>query len=81
MRALESLDAHLRNRAAELQRMKSEGYKIIGYLPGGYMPEELILACGAIPLGLNSGGEHEPVMFAGAYLPRWLSTFSRAQIS
>lgn len=44
------------------------------------MPEEIVLACGAIPVGLHRGGEHEPVMIAGAYQPRWLDTFCRAQI-
>ncbi len=80
MKALESLDAHLRDRATELQRSKAEGHRIIGYFPGGYMPEELVLASGAIPVGLHRGGEHEPVMVAGAYHPRWLDTFCRAQI-
>ncbi len=80
MKALESLDAHLKDRATELERMKSKGHKIIGYFPGGYVPEEIILACDAIPVGLHRGGEHEPVMVAGAYQPRWLDTFCRAQI-
>ena len=80
MKALESLDAHRRDRATELQRMRAEGHKIIGYFPGGYLPEEIVMACGAIPVGLHRGGEHEPVMVAGAYHPRWLDTFCRAQI-
>jgi benzoyl-CoA reductase/2-hydroxyglutaryl-CoA dehydratase subunit BcrC/BadD/HgdB len=80
MKALEALDNHLKNRARELVRFKEEGRKIIGYYPGGYVPEEIILACDAIPVGLHRGGEHEPVSIAGAYLPRWYDTFIRSQI-
>jgi len=82
MQARERLSAHLKTRVAELARMKGEGHKIIGYTPGGFMPEELLYACGAlpVPVGLIRGGEHEPVLVAGAYLPRWLDTFCRAQI-
>jgi benzoyl-CoA reductase/2-hydroxyglutaryl-CoA dehydratase subunit BcrC/BadD/HgdB len=80
MKALEALDLHLKNRAQELERFKEEGRKIIGYYPGGYVPEEIILAGGAIPVGLHRGGEHEPVLIAGAYLPRWYDTFIRSQI-
>jgi len=82
MQAGERLSAHLKARVAELARMKAEGHKIVGYTPGGFMPEELLYACGAmpVPVGLIRGGEHEPVLVAGAYLPRWLDTFCRAQI-
>lgn len=80
MKALEALDVHLKNRARELRRFKEEGRKIIGYYPGGYVPEEILLASGAIPVGLHRGGEHEPVLIAGAYLPRWYDTFIRSQI-
>jgi len=80
MNALESLDIRLKNRARELDGLKAAGHKIIGYYPGGYVPEEIILSCGAIPVGLHRGGEHEPVLIAGAYLPRWIDTFCRSQI-
>lgn len=80
MNALESLDIRLKTRARELEELKAAGHKIIGYYPGGYVPEEIILACGAIPVGLHRGGEHEPVLIAGAYLPRWIDTFCRSQI-
>lgn len=80
MEAMRKLDEHLRTRVAELTEIKKEGGKIIGYTPGGYMPEELVYACGAVPAALLRGGEHEPVLYAGAYLPRWLDTFCRAQI-
>jgi benzoyl-CoA reductase/2-hydroxyglutaryl-CoA dehydratase subunit BcrC/BadD/HgdB len=80
MKALELLDIHLKNRAGELEGLKAEGRKIIGCYPGGYCPEEIILACEAVPVGLHRGGEHEPVQIAGAYLPRWIDTFCRSQI-
>ncbi len=44
MKALEAIDVHLKNRARELERFKEEGRKIIGYYPGGYVPDEIILA-------------------------------------
>ncbi len=80
MTALESLDAHVMSRAAELEKMKAAGRKVVGYWPGGYVPEEIILACDAIPVGLHRGGERDPVLVAGAYLPRWFCTFCRAQV-
>ena len=80
MEAMEKLSKHLRGRMIDLRRAKDEGKKIIGYTPGGYLPEELLLASGVIPVGLLRGGEHEPVLTAGAYMPRWLDTFARAQI-
>ena len=80
MQAMEKLTAHLKNRLAELSWAKEEGQKIIGYTPGGYLPEELVLASGAIPIGLVRGGDHSMVELAGAYICRWIDTFCRAQI-
>ena len=54
MKALEALDLALKNRAQELERFKEEGRKIIGYYPGGYVPEEIILSCGAILQDIRS---------------------------
>lgn len=80
MQALENLSVQIKDRQADLIKAKEEGRKIVGYTPGGYLPEELVIASGAIPLGLIRGGEHEPVEAASAYLPRWLDTFCRAQV-
>jgi len=77
---MERLNVHLKNRLADLSKAKAEGRKIVGYTPGGYMPEELILACGAIPLGIIRGGDHSMVEAAGAYICRWIDPFCRAQI-
>jgi benzoyl-CoA reductase/2-hydroxyglutaryl-CoA dehydratase subunit BcrC/BadD/HgdB len=79
---MEKLSTYLAKNVFELRKAKEEGGKIIGITPGGYMPEELAYACGArvVPVGLVRGGEHEPVLVAGGYLPRWLDTFCRAQV-
>ncbi|MFH1479799.1 MAG: 2-hydroxyacyl-CoA dehydratase family protein [Pseudomonadota bacterium] len=77
---MERLNVHLKNRLADLSKAKAEGRKIVGYTPGGYMPEELILASGAIPLGIIRGGDHSMVEAAGAYICRWIDPFCRAQI-
>jgi hypothetical protein len=49
MKALDALDVHLKNRARELEEFKDKGRRIIGYYPGGYVPEEpqIIGALGA----------------------------------
>jgi benzoyl-CoA reductase/2-hydroxyglutaryl-CoA dehydratase subunit BcrC/BadD/HgdB len=80
MEAMEMLTVHLKNRLADLNKAREEGRKIIGYTPGGYLPEELVLASGAIPICLIRGGDHSMVELAGAYICRWIDTFCRAQI-
>ena len=80
MEAMDKLSAHLKTRLVDLKKAKAEGRKIIGYTPGGYLPEELVLASGAIPICLIRGGDHSVVEFAGAYICRWIDTFCRAQI-
>jgi benzoyl-CoA reductase/2-hydroxyglutaryl-CoA dehydratase subunit BcrC/BadD/HgdB len=52
----------------------------VGYVPGGFMPEELVWASGAIPIGLNKGGNYEAVLKSTEFLPRFFDTFSRSQI-
>lgn len=80
MGAFENLLAHVRERPTELMKMKERGVKIVGCSPAGYVPEELIHACGAMPVALLRGGDHEAVIASGAYLARFLDTFCRAQI-
>jgi benzoyl-CoA reductase/2-hydroxyglutaryl-CoA dehydratase subunit BcrC/BadD/HgdB len=77
---MKMLTAHLKNRLADLKKVREEGRKIIGYTPGGYLPEELVLASDAIPICLARGGDHSMVELAGAYICRWIDTFCRAQI-
>jgi benzoyl-CoA reductase/2-hydroxyglutaryl-CoA dehydratase subunit BcrC/BadD/HgdB len=80
MTALEKIDSFYKNRPSELVKLKQKGAKIVAYVPNGYMPEELVCASGAIPAGLNRGGDHEAVLASEAYLFRLLDTYCRAQI-
>jgi benzoyl-CoA reductase/2-hydroxyglutaryl-CoA dehydratase subunit BcrC/BadD/HgdB len=80
MDAMKRLSAHMAGRVTELTRMREKGTKLVGYAPGGYMPEELVYACGAVPVGLIRGGDPEPVGESAAYVPRFIDTFCRAQI-
>jgi benzoyl-CoA reductase/2-hydroxyglutaryl-CoA dehydratase subunit BcrC/BadD/HgdB len=80
MEAMKRLSDHLATRLTELARLQKSGTKVIGYAPGGYMPEELVYGCGAVPVGLIRGGDPEPVAESAAYVPRFIDTFCRAQI-
>jgi benzoyl-CoA reductase/2-hydroxyglutaryl-CoA dehydratase subunit BcrC/BadD/HgdB len=80
MEATKRLSDHLATRVIELRRMQEKGTRLIGYTPGGYMPEELVYACGAVPVGLIRGGDPEPVGESAAYVPRFVDTFCRSQI-
>lgn len=80
MALMEDLSTHLRERVSEIRREKGKGVKIVGYVPGGFMPEELVSAGGAIAVGLNRGGDHDAVLASASYLSRWIDTFSKAQI-
>jgi benzoyl-CoA reductase/2-hydroxyglutaryl-CoA dehydratase subunit BcrC/BadD/HgdB len=80
MKEIIRLSDHLKNRISDLTRARDGGQKIIGYTPGGYMPEELVLAAGAIPLGMIRGGDPAAVALANAYICRWLDPFCRSQI-
>ena len=80
MNAINRLTTHLEERNNDLKVLKGEGVKIVGYVPNGYMPEELVYACGAIPVGLIRGGEHEPVAASEKHLFPLLDTFCRSQI-
>jgi len=80
MEAVDKLSSHLKTRLVDLSKAKAAGSKIIGYMPGGYLPEELVLASGAIPICLIRGGDHSAVELAGAHICRWIDTFCRAQI-
>jgi len=80
MEAMGKLSNHLATRVTELARLRKNGTRLIGYAPGGYMPEELVYAAGAVPVGLIRGGDPEPVAESAAYVPRFIDTFCRAQI-
>ena len=54
--------------------------KVVGYLPGGYVPDELIYASGAIPLCLCHGGDARAPERALSLVPNVICPFARAQI-
>ena len=74
------VDSLLRDRREALERAKSDGTKVVGYFPGGYVPEELIYASGAIPLCLASGGDARVADEALSLVPSVICPFARAQI-
>jgi len=76
----ERLAANLRDRPASLKKAKEKGVKIIGYFPGGYVPEEIIYASGAIPVCLADGGDPRPADAALSVVPHIICPFARAQI-
>lgn len=80
MEAMQKLSDHLKQRRPKLREIKKSGQKIVGYPPGGYLPEEFIYASGALPLCLARGGDPEPTAESLAYIPRFLDTFCRCQI-
>ncbi|MFC2027292.1 2-hydroxyacyl-CoA dehydratase subunit D [Chloroflexota bacterium] len=82
MKIADLLADTLTNRTTELLQMKKEGHKIIGYTPGGFMPEELVYACDAlpVPVALFQGGRQEAVGASEPYLPHWMDPFCKSQI-
>jgi benzoyl-CoA reductase/2-hydroxyglutaryl-CoA dehydratase subunit BcrC/BadD/HgdB len=80
MTAMSRFSSHVNGRLAELRQMKQKGAKIIGYIPNGYMPEELVYACEAIPLALGRGGDSSAVEASVSTLGRYLDPYCRAQI-
>jgi len=80
MKALEKLDSHLKTRLTDLSKAKERGRKVIGYTAGGYLPEELVLACDAIPVCFIRAGDNAVLKDAGAYICRWFDPFWRSQI-
>lgn len=80
MQAMERLWKCAAESPARLDALRAEGTKIVGTLGLGYIPEELIYACGAVPQRLIKGGEREAVDAAHAYCHTAFSTFHKAQI-
>jgi benzoyl-CoA reductase/2-hydroxyglutaryl-CoA dehydratase subunit BcrC/BadD/HgdB len=80
MKSISEFSDYLRTRVVDLYRAKNEGEKIVGFLPGDFVPEELIHASGAIPICLVHGGTAEPVVAASYAASRFLCPFSKAAI-
>jgi benzoyl-CoA reductase/2-hydroxyglutaryl-CoA dehydratase subunit BcrC/BadD/HgdB len=76
----ERLALHLQDRPAQLKEAKEKGTKIIGYFPGNYVPEELIIAAGAIPICLIDGGDTPPVEASLSAIPHIFCPFARTQV-
>ena len=75
-----NITRYLDERPRQLQELKQKGTKVIGYLPGNYIPEELIYAGGAVPVCLISGGDRLPLQAAQSIIPGVFCPFSRAQL-
>lgn len=71
---------YLNQRPVNLKEAKEKGIKIIGYFPGNYVPEEMILASGAIPICLIEGGNSHPANRALSLVPHIICPFARAQL-
>jgi benzoyl-CoA reductase/2-hydroxyglutaryl-CoA dehydratase subunit BcrC/BadD/HgdB len=80
VKAMERLSKCIAERPGELKKLKDGGAKVVGTLGLGYVPEELIYACGAVPQRLIKGGRRQPVDEAHAYCHTAFSTFHKAQI-
>ncbi|UCE33121.1 MAG: 2-hydroxyacyl-CoA dehydratase [Deltaproteobacteria bacterium] len=80
MKPLDKLDSHLKTRLRDLSKAKEQGRKVIGYPAGGYLPEELVLACDAIPICFIQAGDNAVLRDAGNYVCRWFDPFWRSQI-
>jgi benzoyl-CoA reductase/2-hydroxyglutaryl-CoA dehydratase subunit BcrC/BadD/HgdB len=76
----EHLALHLRDRPAQLRKAQEQGVKIIGYFPGNYVPEELIIAAGAVPICLIDGGDTPPLEASLPVMPHIFCPFARTQI-
>jgi benzoyl-CoA reductase/2-hydroxyglutaryl-CoA dehydratase subunit BcrC/BadD/HgdB len=74
------LKEYLLNRPAEIKKMKRQGHKVVAYFPGEYVPEEIIHAAGATPIGFIHGGDPESVEAAHSAITRFVCPFSKAQI-
>lgn len=81
MEAMDKLNKHLKERTTELNKLKKSGTKIVGYAAGGFAPEELIYAAGAVPVCLGMGGDPETATEALSLTPLFLCTYCRSQIA
>ena len=73
----ERLIDHLEDRPAQLRDAKKKGIKVIGYFPGNYVPEELIVAAGAIPVCLIDGGDNRSLEASLSAMPDIFCPFAR----
>ena len=74
---LERLSEACRNPRAQMDRYLSEGKKVVGCFPP-FVPEELVHACGMIPMGMWGG--RTPLKRAGEYLPAFACSLMQADM-
>lgn len=79
MNILEDLAQITRTWPENLKEKKRKGAKIVGYT-GRFVPEELILASGALPFLICKGGEPEPSEATLPYMIHVINPFARGQI-
>lgn len=73
------LEKHVEKRKIQLAEIKKGGTKVVGYLPGNFVPEEIIYAAGAVPLCLCEAS-WEKAQVGLSKVPNVLCPFARAQI-
>jgi benzoyl-CoA reductase/2-hydroxyglutaryl-CoA dehydratase subunit BcrC/BadD/HgdB len=78
---MERLLRHVLQRPASLLTAKEQGRKVVGYFPGGYVPEEIIYAAGAVPLCLCEGGNYRTAEAALSIMPGIICPFARSQVA
>jgi len=78
MRTTEETNVNIK--PLDLKKTRDNGTKAVGYVPNGYIPVELIYACGAVPVAIARGGDSKPLAASASYLGRFLDPFCRAQI-
>ena len=76
----ERLELLAEGRRETYRTARSEGAKLVGFLPGPYIPEELIYASGALPVCLAYGGNAQTADHALSLLPPIICPFARAQV-
>ena len=60
--------------------MREQGKTVAAYFPGGYVPEEIIHASGAVPISFIYGGDPESAEAAHSAITRFVCPFAKAQI-
>ena len=74
------IGALMETRLQSLAEARGRGRKVVGYLAGGFVPDELIYASGAIPLCLSHGGDARSAEQALSLVPNVICPFARAQL-
>ncbi len=78
MEVMKSVMECLQKRPAELEKMKSEGKKVVAHFIGDYLPTELIYAAGAAPIGLVHAGDPGAVDASSGAVWRYMCPFARS---